>query len=133
MSKALNVVYSDLNTRLSSVDSDDNTVITDSNAIKQSLIRLFKTEEGEIPNYRVYGLSLKKFLHYPLSDETAQDIYDEIEGKVRIFETRATIIDTLSTMTLAYDESSIKADIVAQVNNTGELITLPTLNIVVNA
>ena len=54
----------------------------DTKVVVQSIWRLLTTEEGEIPYFRDYGLSLKKYMQYPLSKATADEIYQYVKGKI---------------------------------------------------
>ncbi len=124
-------IFSDLNVRLNEVDNSDITVITDANAIKQSLIRLFNTEEGEIANFRIYGLPIKNFLHYPLNINTGTEIYDIIVQKINYFEQRVNVMSDLCEIIIDYTSSAIKIIMVVQIKSTGEILVLPTLSIII--
>jgi phage baseplate assembly protein W len=114
------------------VDYSDNIVITDVNVIKQSLIRLVNTEVGEVWDYRAYGLNLKQYLHYPLTDATAREIESYILGRVEKFEPNVTYIDYASEITIDYNNNAIYFKLAYQLNATGEIITLPTISLIVN-
>lgn len=118
-------IYTDLNVRLPEVNSSDITVINDSQAIKQSLIRLTTIEEGEIYNFREYGLALKRYVHYPLIQSTADEIESHIKTKIARFETRVSIRDDLTTMVADYDNNIIEISIAVQIISTGELYLIP--------
>jgi phage baseplate assembly protein W len=122
-------VYTDLNVRLDEVDPNDHMTITDSLAIKQSLIRLLNTREGEIPNYRAYGLNVRKFQQYPLNVNTGNEIFEHIKDKIDAFEKRVVVLDDESILNINYDEGNIGMQIYVQYNNTGEVIVLPNITI----
>lgn len=84
-------INSDLNVRLTEVNTQDTTVIVDKEAIMQSIYRLFNTEEGEIPYYRGYGLNLKQFVQKPLGQALAREINEYISGKIKLYEQRVDI------------------------------------------
>lgn len=121
----MSTIYSDLNVRLENVASSDTMIITDAKAVLQSLTRLLFTEEGEIPYYRSYGLALKKFIQKPMTEATVNQIYSEVENKVRIFEPRAEIIS--ATCDVNMDLGQIYLVFSARVKTTGEVIQLPLL------
>ena len=84
-------IYSDLNVRLPYVSPQDYTIVTDKEAVLQSVMRLLKTEEGEIPNYRDYGLNLKQFLQQPMGKDLATDVEAYVSSKIVKFEPRVDI------------------------------------------
>lgn len=124
-------IYSDINVRVPKIDSSDKTIITDTKAIAQSVWRLFQTEEGEIPYYRDYGMNLKKFSHYPLTPETAEDIYDYAHDKVAIYENRAEIYSAESDVD--FNIGIIKMVFYVKVKTTNETIVLPEVQVAVGA
>ena len=84
-------IFSDLNVRDEFVSDSTSVLIYDTEDIIQSVWRLLNTEEGEIPNYRNYGINVKQFLQYPLAYETIKDIYDYVKGKIETYETRVSV------------------------------------------
>ena len=85
-------VLQDLNVRDSFVTNSTDFLIYDEKTIVQSVWRLLTTEEGEIPNFRIYGLNIKRFVQYPLTKETINTIYNYVKNRVSAFEERAEII-----------------------------------------
>ena len=75
-------ILQDLNVRDPFVSDSTDFLLYDTKVVVQSIWRLITTEEGEIPNYRVYGLSIKKFCQYPLTQETIQLIYNYLHGQL---------------------------------------------------
>ena len=73
-------VLQDLNVRDEFVSTSTDFLLYDEKVIVQSVWRLITTEEGEIPNFRVYGLSIKKYSQYPMTPETINGIYDYVKG-----------------------------------------------------
>lgn len=121
-----NIIYSDLNVRLKDVQPLDIMTITNSKAVLQSLNRLLTVEEGSLPYYRSYGLNLKQFQHAPLSQQTAKNIVDYIENKVKIFETRITI--TNAYVDVNYDTGYFSITLTCSIKATGDVvITEPLL------
>lgn len=122
-------VYSDLNARLPFVSPQDSTVIIDREAIKQSLYRLIKTEEGEIPYYRGYGLYLKKFVQRPLGNMLAQEINDYVTDKITTFEPRVEIYQ--ANVTTDYSKSSVILQYYLKIKSTEEIIALEPISVLV--
>ena len=115
-------VYSDLNVRLNTVDSNDIMIIHDAKAIKQSLYRLLYTEVGEIPFYRNYGLDLKQFVQKPLTPETAQAIFNYVEDRIVAFEPRAEIVEAVTDVD--WMNSSVIMEYTFRVKTTGEIFSI---------
>ncbi len=85
-------IYQDLNVRDPFVSTSTEFLLHDEKVVVQSIWRLITTEEGEIPNFRVYGLSIKRFSQYPLTPETIKMVYNYVKNKVRTFEERGEIV-----------------------------------------
>lgn len=85
-------IFKDLNVRDEFVTDSKDIMLYDSKVIVQSVWRLMNTEEGEIPNFRNYGLNIKQFMQYPLTEETVSSIYNYVKGRVEAFEERAEIV-----------------------------------------
>ena len=126
-------IWTDLNVRVPKVNSNDTMTISDVHTIEQSLIRLISTRIGEIPYYRGYGLNLQQYEQYPLTQDTADLMFEHIKNQISTYEKRVTILDDYTTLTVNYDTESIMITVVVQINTTGELITLPTINAVVGS
>lgn len=118
-------VNSDLNVRLAQVNNNDVTVIVDKQAILQSIYRLFKTEEGEIPNFRTYGLNLKQYLQKPLSKFLAQDMANHVTSKINTFVPR---VDVYRVNAIAnFENSNIILQYYVKIKSTGEIVGLEPL------
>jgi len=122
-----NYVYSDLNVRLPYVSPQDSTVITDREAILQSLYRLLKTEEGEIPYYRRYGLDLKQFLQRPLGETLAKEISDYVVDKIKTYEPRVELYQ--ANVTTDYTTLSVLLQYYLRIKSTEEIIALETISV----
>lgn len=96
----------------------------DTKVVVQSIWRLITTEEGEIPNFRVYGLSIKKFCQYPLTPETINLIYNYVKDRVKAFEERGTVIR--ADVNASFEKQEIYYNFYVQVNATSEIVKLPT-------
>lgn len=122
-------VLQDLNVRDSFVSNSTDFLLYDEKVVVQSVWRLLTTEEGEIPNFRVYGLSVKKFAHYPLTKDTIQTIYEYVKSRVTVFEERASIVRADVDMNV--EEQLIFMSFYIMITNTGNVVKLPiwTINV----
>jgi phage baseplate assembly protein W len=121
-------VYSDINTRYINPQADE-FLSKDASAVVQSIWRLITTVEGEIPYYRSYGCNLKIFEQYPLTDYTADEIFEYVKEKVDTFEPRGTIVSADAVADASNNKLTMKFYI--QVKTTGETGVLPDLDVVV--
>lgn len=96
----------------------------DTKVVVQSIWRLITTEEGEIPNFRIYGLSIKKFCQYPLTQETIQLIYNYVKDRVKAFEERGTVVR--ADVNASFEEETVSYNFYVRVNTTQEVVKLPT-------
>lgn len=124
-------IFSDLNVRLSQVDSTDTMVITDAKAVVQSVWRLFKTEEGEIPYYRGYGLNLKQFIQRPLTKITASDVFDHVKQKIINYEQRVEVLQ--GDADADRDNGVILLVFTLRVKATGAVVQLEPLKVPIGA
>lgn len=125
----MSVVYSDINTRASS-NLGTQFLTSDAKAVFQSIWRLVTTMEGEIPYYRSYGCNLKRFLQYPMTENTANAILEYVQTKVEEFETRGTVVSADAQADVS--RGVIKMRFYVRVSATGETGVLPDLDVVVN-
>lgn len=123
------VVFSDINVRLLDYEKDK-FLTEDAKAVFQSIYRLFTTEEGEIPYYRAYGCRMKRFLQYPLTQQTATAIYNYLKEKVEQYETRGRVIN--SNVYADVSNNTLRMEIWVQCKATGETGVLPDLYVKVN-
>ena len=91
----------------------------------QSIYRLFKTEEGEIPFYRAYGLDLKQFLQKPLGESLAREINEYVSGKLEAFEQRAEVYKVNAVSN--YTDNSVVLQYYVKIKSTGDIIGLEPL------
>lgn len=118
-------ILSDINLRLQTIDLSDNIVIYDTSVIKQNLIEFVSTEEGEIYYSRAFGLNLKQFMHYPLTENTATAIETYITDQIARFETNITYLSESSKAVFDINNNAISFYLSYQINITGEIIVLP--------
>ena len=117
-------ILQDINVRDEFVTSSTDFLLYDSKVVVQSIWRLITTEEGEIPNFRAYGLSIKKFSQYPLTKETINTIYNYVKDRVTAFEERGQIIR--ADVDVSFERQEIYMNFYVQVIDTQEVIKLPT-------
>ena len=121
----------DLNVRDPFVTDSTDLMLKDTKVVIQSLWRLLTTEEGEIPNFRSYGLNVKQFSQYPLTKDTANTIYEYVLSKINTFEPRADIIT--ADLGAIFEQGVIYITITARAIPTGEVFQLPTWRIPVSS
>lgn len=127
----MSYILLDINARDPFVSTSEAMMLEDTKVVVQSVWRLMTTEEGEIPNFREYGLNVKQFSQAPLTRETANNIYLYIKGKITKFEQRATIVHV--DLGASFAEGTISITLYIQVNSTGEVVQIPTWTIKLNA
>lgn len=131
LSKSPTYIFSDLNVRDPFVTTSTETMLYDTKVVVQSVWRLITTEEGEIPNFRSYGINVKKYLQYPLNKETIKAIYDHVKSRVEVFEGRAEILK--SDVEVNANEGQVFMTFYVRVKSTGEAVKLPTWTVQIAA
>lgn len=117
-------VFADLNVRDSFVSSSTEVMLYDTKTVVQGVWRLLNTEEGEIPNFRQYGLSIKRFCQYPLNSETVEGIYNYVKERIEVFETRVEIIK--ADVDVDFEQGVIFMSFYLRMKASGEVVKLPT-------
>ena len=120
-------IYQDLNVRDEFVTNSTDILLYDEKVIVQSVWRLLTTEEGEIPNFRIYGLNIKRFMQYPLTKDTINYIYNYVKNRVSAFEERATVVK--ADVDVDFERQIISMAFYIQLNNTSNVVKLPIWNI----
>jgi phage baseplate assembly protein W len=123
-------VFSDLNVRDLLVSPSTAVMLYDTKAIVQGVWRLLTTQEGEIPNFRNYGMDVRKFSQYPLNSKTVNEIYNYIKNRVEAFETRVEIIR--SDVDVNFEQGIIYMVFFLRMRASGEVIQLPTFSVQVS-
>ena len=124
-------IFADLNVRDPFVSPSNDTLLYDTKVVVQSVWRLLTTEEGEIPNFRSYGLNVKQFLQYPMTEDTVDMIYKYVKDRIEAFEGRADIVS--AKVGADFVNGIIKMGFILRVKSTGEQAKLPVWNIQVGA
>ena len=127
----MSYIFADLNVRETFVSPSTDILLYDTKVVVQSVWRLITTEEGEIPNFRGYGLNVKQFSQYPLTEGTVDMIYDYVKSKVETYEGRADVISADVDVDLI--NGIIKMAFILSVKSTGERVKLPTWSVQVGA
>ena len=123
-------VFSDLNVRDSFVSESKDVMLYDTKTVVQSVWRLLTTEEGEIPNFRQYGLSVKRFCQYPLNSQTVNGIYDYVKERIETFETRVEVLR--ADVNVDIEDGMISYTFYLRMRASGEVIKIPTWNVQVS-
>ena len=126
----LTYVYSDLNVRDPYVSPSTEVMLYDTKAIVEGVWRLLTTEEGEIPNFRQYGLSVRRFSQYPLNSKTVDGIYNYVKERLEVFETRAEIIR--ADVDVDIEQGIIYMEFYLRMRASGEVVKLPTWSVQVS-
>ena len=126
----LTYVYSDLNVRDPYVSPSTEVMLYDTKAIVEGVWRLLTTEEGEIPNFRQYGLSVSRFSQYPLNSKTVDGIYNYVKERLEVFETRAEIIR--ADVDVDIEQGIIYMEFYLRMRASGEVVKLPTWSVQVS-
>lgn len=124
-------ILQDVNVRDNFVTTSTDFLIYDEKVIVQSVWRLITTQEGEIPNFRVYGLDVKRFMHFPLTKQTVETIYNYVKSRVSAFEERASIVK--ADVDVDFNNGVISMAFYLQVNVTGTVVKLPIWNVSVGS
>lgn len=124
-------IYVDPNARDILVSDSTSAMLYNSKVVVQSVWRLFNTEEGEIPNFRNYGINVRQFLQYPLTDETISTIYNYVKKRVEIFEPRAQIIR--ADVDIDFSIGKVFMIFFLRMLNNGDVVKLPTWSVQVSS
>jgi len=120
-------VFSDLNARDGFVSSSTDVMLYDTKVVVQEAWRLITTEEGEVPNFRSYGLSLKKYIQYPLTKDTVNTIYNYIKGRVEAFIDRAEILK--ADVDVDFNSGRIFYEFYLRMRASGDVVKLPLFTV----
>nr|DAT66067.1 MAG TPA: baseplate wedge subunit [Caudoviricetes sp.] len=120
------VVFSDINTRIINPNVDK-FLTTDAETVFQSIWRLITTHEGEIPYFRAYGCNLKRFEQLPLTETTADRIFEYLTKKVETWETRGELVS--ANAKADYNNNTLYLQLVVRCKATNETGVLPDLKV----
>ena len=120
-------IFKDINVRDKFVTDSTSVMLYDTKVVVQSVWRLMNTEEGEIPNFRNYGMNIKQFMQYPLTNDTVDGIFNYIKGKIKTFEDRAEVLK--ADVDVSFEEGYIFMIIYLRMKSSGDVVQLPTFTI----
>lgn len=120
-------IFKDLNVRDEFVTDSTDVMIYDTKVIVQSVWRLMNTEEGEIPNFRNYGMDIRQFMQYPLTDKTVNYIYNYIKNRIEAFEDRAEVIR--SDVDVDFEQGYIFIVLYLRMRNNNDIVRMPMFTI----
>ena len=120
-------VFSDLNVRDPFVTTSIDVLVYDTKTVVQGVWRLLTTEEGEIPNFRQYGLSIKRVCQFPLNSETVDTIYNYVKDRVEAFETRVEILR--ADVDVDFEQGVVYMTFYLRMKASGEVVKLPTWSV----
>ena len=123
-------VFSDLNVRDSFVSPSTEVMLYDTKTVVQGVWRMLNAEEGEIPNFRNYGLDIKRFSQYPLNSRTVDGIYNYVKDRVESFETRTEIIK--ADVDIDFEQGVIYMVFFLRMRASGEVVQLPVWSVQVS-
>lgn len=124
-------ILQDINVQDKFVTTSTDFMIYDTKVVVQSIWRLLTTEEGEIPNFRAYGLSIKRFSQYPYTRETIDTIYNYVKDRVTAFEERGEIIR--ADVDSDIENGLLFYTFYVQIRTTGDVVKLPTWTVTIGA
>ena len=123
-------VFSDINARDPNVSPSTDVLLYDTKVIIQGVWRLLTTEEGEIPNFRQYGLSIKRFCQYPLTSETIDALYNYVKERIEASETRVEVIR--ADVDVDFEQGVIYMVFYLRMRASGEVVKLPMFSVQVS-
>lgn len=124
-------ILQDINVQDKFVTTSTDFMLYDTKVVVQSIWRLITTEEGEIPNFRAYGLSIKRFSQYPYTKETIDTIYNYVKDRVTAFEERGEVIR--ADVDSDIENGLLFYTFYVQVKTTGDVVKLPTWTVTIGA
>jgi len=127
----MDVTLIDVNARIFEVNDLDSVSVYNTEVIKQQVYKLVNTEEGEIMYFRPYGLNLKQFQFYPLTQNTGALVFQHVVDKVNTFVSSINILGSNSVVELRPDDGVININLVLQVTGTSDVFSININNIII--
>lgn len=124
---AIKKLYSDLDFKLRKLTSGDMNKVYDENAINQALFSLFNTIPGERFFNRAYGSRIPYLLFEPFDYGTSNDIMEDIQDSIRIWEPRIEILNL--DINMNYDGPTYTVDMEYKILST---VNTGNFNILLN-
>ena len=123
----LKKIYSDLDFRLRKLTSGDINKVYDEKAVNQALFSLFNTYPGERIFNRSYGSRLPFILFEPFDYATGNDVIEEIQDSIKIWEPRIEILNL--DIEMDFDSLAYLVDIEYKILST---VDIGNFNILLN-
>lgn len=105
-------IFSDVNRHY----PDGDILNVDIAAINQSIENIITTIPGEIP-WSMVGSNVYALLMEKISEDTARDIYSEIDGAISEWETRIRLLTAESYVVPLYDDNTYDVRLVYEIIN----------------
>ena len=97
----------------------NNTISTNNEAVRQSILLLFDVIKGELLNYPDFGSNLRQFLFSPLTTSNSLNVLSEIKDIIKNYEPRVTV---LSSSTVNIEDRGYTIELDLEINKSGEVI-----------
>ena len=72
-------------------------------------------------------MDVKRYCQYPLTEETIEEIYRYVKGKIDTYEARVNVVK--AKVDVDFDNGLIFYNFILEIKATGETITIPTWNV----
>jgi phage baseplate assembly protein W len=116
-------IYQDLFSNvLFNNDTKDINLLSNEDAVKQSIVNIMLTNVGERPFNPTFGSEVNKILFENITPQTTNALIDLISSAIENFEPRANLLDVVASP--LPDENAYAVTIVYSVINKTEPITL---------
>jgi phage baseplate assembly protein W len=125
MTIARNTPYSDLDFSFkTNPNTKDVGIKKNTNAIKQSVLNILKTNHGERPFNYYFGANLRSFLFENISSITAANISSAIKNALRNWEPRVEVLN-INIKTIP-DDNDVYITLTVKIVSTNEITDIST-------
>ena len=121
----LKKIFSDLDFKWRKLTNGDVNKVYDENAINQALLSLFSTTRGERFFNRTYGSGIPFLLFEPFDQLTANQIVEDIQDSVAVWEPRIAIQDL--DLDMDFDRQIYTITLVYSIKSTTEVGNFETI------
>lgn len=115
-------LYSDIDLSFTLKKNKDVYKKTDAAAVKQAIKNLLMTNKLEKPFDVDYGGDLNRLLFELADEDTASEIYENVQTAIESYEPRAKIVDLIVTA----ENNDLNLYLQFRLENTGEMVTFNT-------
>lgn len=116
------VFFSDLPLDITIASDGDMALVTNKEAISQSLRMIINTASGSRVFLSDYGCRIRGFLFEPFDETTANRIGEELRESIENYESRITLLDI--NVIMRNDKMSYDVEVSYQIINRNEVETL---------